>query len=153
MNKVITEQELDNWIDALRSGEFAQAQGSLRKTMDMEDGAFGYCCLGLKCQIDGFDLDSTYQEENWDDTLGQHLFADSSGLGDGVNVPEPIEGLSVATRMSLADANDAIEGHHTFEMIADALDRNRLHLLAGGDLNFTYETLELVPITEDGAAL
>jgi hypothetical protein len=37
------------WLDALRSGEYKQGQGRLRKTED--DGTFSYCCLGVLCDL------------------------------------------------------------------------------------------------------
>ncbi len=42
------------WIDALRSGEFKQAQGSLKH----DDG---YCCLGVLCVLKGMEFDAQDQ--------------------------------------------------------------------------------------------
>lgn len=34
----------DKWLKALRSGNYKQAKGTLRKTV-------GYCCLGVLCDV------------------------------------------------------------------------------------------------------
>lgn len=39
---------LNEWIPALRSGEFQQTQFGLRKKID---GKFAYCCLGVACEL------------------------------------------------------------------------------------------------------
>ena len=38
------------WLTALRSGEYQQAKGALRRKDDDEFGT-GYCCLGVLCDI------------------------------------------------------------------------------------------------------
>jgi len=37
------------WVKALRSKKYKQAQGGLRR--QIEDGGFGYCCLGVACEV------------------------------------------------------------------------------------------------------
>lgn len=37
------------WLEALRSGEYDQAKGTLKE--DQEDGSVGYCCLGVLCEV------------------------------------------------------------------------------------------------------
>jgi hypothetical protein len=40
------------WVDALRSGEFKQAQDSLRTTVEnLDEISVGYCCLGVACEV------------------------------------------------------------------------------------------------------
>lgn len=44
------------WVDALRSGQYEQVQGALRKEhdeflSDTPQGPVGYCCLGVACEI------------------------------------------------------------------------------------------------------
>lgn len=38
------------WIDALRSGDYTQARGTLRET-DREGNTVGYCCLGVLTEL------------------------------------------------------------------------------------------------------
>ncbi len=44
MNQRIKEM----WVKALKSDEYIQGQGALRKVMD---GITGHCCLGVLCDI------------------------------------------------------------------------------------------------------
>ena len=39
---------LKKWLEALRSGEYEQAQYKLH------DGHASYCCLGVLCKVDGY---------------------------------------------------------------------------------------------------
>lgn len=42
------------WVDALRSGEYRQARGALRRLVPGEEtdsDLYGYCCLGVACEI------------------------------------------------------------------------------------------------------
>ena len=46
------EQVRDKWIDALRSGDFAQTTGVLTRVVAARDGApVGDCCLGVLCKL------------------------------------------------------------------------------------------------------
>lgn len=65
-------QEQRDWVDALRSGEYDQAEGSLAKwlSLDLEDDDnYGFCCLGVACTLNpawGLDVD-TLIEYSWTD--------------------------------------------------------------------------------------
>ena len=52
-----TEEELiahrGEWVAALRSGEYRQTRGALRKAKEGGYERDGYCCLGVLCQISG----------------------------------------------------------------------------------------------------
>lgn len=37
------------WVEALESGRFVQAKGSLRKKLG--SGGYGHCCLGVLCEL------------------------------------------------------------------------------------------------------
>lgn len=39
------------WVEALRSGEYAQTQGSLQRVVAKPGRAAGFCCLGVLCDI------------------------------------------------------------------------------------------------------
>lgn len=43
--KLLDKETKDNWLTALRSGEFKKGKGYLRDKNDM------YCCLGVFCEI------------------------------------------------------------------------------------------------------
>jgi len=40
---------MEKWVAALRSGEYAQGTGELRRAN--EDGSHSYCCLGVLCEL------------------------------------------------------------------------------------------------------
>jgi len=44
-------ENIQKWVDALRSGEYNQVKGTLKGKM--EDGTVGFCCLGVYCEIMG----------------------------------------------------------------------------------------------------
>lgn len=56
------EQIKQNWVKALRSGEYNQAKGALYKPYIDGDGNDGYCCLGVLAQVDP-NIEFQYDEE------------------------------------------------------------------------------------------
>jgi hypothetical protein len=70
MNKEIKEK----WIAALRSGEYAQTKGALRRPVGTPQGA-GYCCLGVLCEV-------VVGRENieWEPAANAYSFMGESGL-------------------------------------------------------------------------
>lgn len=136
VHRPMTADEFDRWVAALESGEHKQAMGQLRRERDYDDGTrYGYCCLGLKCQIEGFDLDATF--DTYEDFYGNEVHepyfthpGTTVGKGD---TPDPLHSLSYKTRSALASANDT---GHTFADIASVLRRFRDDLLAGRSLEY-----------------
>lgn len=47
MKKEIAEQ----WVKALRSGDYAQGRGQLRKQLAAGDALDSFCCLGVLCDL------------------------------------------------------------------------------------------------------
>lgn len=39
------------WVAALRSGDYRQVNGSLKEELEAGTGEFGYCCLGVLCEL------------------------------------------------------------------------------------------------------
>lgn len=101
----MTKAERDQWVEALRSGKYKQAQGHLR------DGD-GYCCLGVKRDIDG---------ASWERTESGAYCTEV----DGTQFPSSITlerwGLSEADKWKVADLNDV---GWTFAEIADWIEAN-----------------------------
>jgi hypothetical protein len=66
------------WIDALESGEFAQAQGTLLHNFTERIGGEkippGYCCWGILCHVMGIPDDMifriSYPAQKWLDDAG-----------------------------------------------------------------------------------
>lgn len=42
----------DRWVAALRSGEYTQGRGQLRR-YNYETGVFEWCCIGVYCDVTG----------------------------------------------------------------------------------------------------
>lgn len=49
-NRTIVSPAIDQWIDALESGEYEQAKGVLCR-VDESGEPIGYCCLGVLCEL------------------------------------------------------------------------------------------------------
>ena len=49
MNDVMNPEIKAQWLAALRSGEYQQTNGALRR--EQPDGSVGYCCLGVLCEV------------------------------------------------------------------------------------------------------
>ena len=84
-----TKQQIKKWVRALRSGEYSQTTGKLQ-------GEFGYCCMGVACEIfipkalqvrynNGFligGMPSDQASPAWLKDLVFVLYADISALND-----------------------------------------------------------------------
>lgn len=128
---VLTKENFrEEWVKALRSGEFTQGRGKLA------DGGGNFCCLGVLCQLTDiprkFDssLGTTYGKHNVAATLPSEL-QERFGISDNpiikftkANVEILREyGVSVDrhTWLSLAELND--EGV-PFSVIADLIEEH-----------------------------
>lgn len=49
------------WVEALKSGQFQQARGQLRRKLGRGD--YAYCCLGLACELYRQDVGGRWREE------------------------------------------------------------------------------------------
>lgn len=94
------------WVDALRSGEYPQAQQVLVAIDKDSNEPTGYCCLGVLCKVRGM-LDKDIEK------LGQHT--DQTGHQPEIEPYEDFDGspeigehlgLSVQDRELLAALND-----------------------------------------------
>lgn len=116
-----------SWLTALRSGEYKQGTGHLRRILN--DGVTeGYCCLGvlsdLYCKITG--------NGSWDPKLSQWgCNFNDNGASDGADLLLTVRdwaGLNNdPTRTELARMNDGRmpEGQrYTFNDIADWIEEN-----------------------------
>lgn len=99
----------DRWTTALRSGQYEQGQGQLKK-----DGKF--CCLGVLCDVVGFDLDQPRPDVT--SGFARRLWGSASGLG--ITPPVLSDLLPFNLRNQLANLNDA---GRTFPEIADRIEQ------------------------------
>ncbi len=99
--KTLTKKLKQKWIDALKSGKYAQANGILHNKV-----AESYCCLGVLDAIEpGVKTGSTYLL-----TLDTGLASESC-----------VKGLEKKVQIDLAEMND--DGQ-SFDKIADWIDKN-----------------------------
>jgi hypothetical protein len=116
MNHYFLREEL---IPALRSGNYRQAQGLLRRPDDLGDGDYAYCCLGVACDLSHI---GTWKNEEYHTRDGTYSVAvlptevaQFLGWSDK-GIPLEIDGVMYE---NLALAND--DGC-SFTQIADALE-------------------------------
>lgn len=117
-------KRIQQWVNALRSGNYQQGQGALRS----EDT---YCCLGVACDVSGLG--------KWRRNPGggyyTHFYYDSiDTLPDvvanwyGLTSTDPTvitrEGNGPGAQGKLTSLNDT--RGYTFERIADAIERTYL---------------------------
>ncbi len=108
------------WVEALRSGEYNQAIGSLRKTLD--DGVtVGYCCLGVLCDVVRFDPEIHGEADmHWDGNRFGGLTAEPPFAIDQYVT---VGGSDDWT--ALIERNDGDGGpRRTFTQIADLIERH-----------------------------
>lgn len=129
----LTKEQVENrrrWVEALRSGEYKQTTGWLKREFPEEDGGARYCCLGVVCDIlplGHWELDA--QEVNrywiggrWDDyssTVMPVLVMEALGFGSRAGELEISYLYDELREVSLTKLND--DGL-TFEQIADVID-------------------------------
>lgn len=102
----------DKWVAALRSGNYPQSCGYLRKKE-------GYCCLGVLCEV----VDPT----RWADCGGYFTFQnpDHSRNTDVAYLPPDILAttrLPSGEQATLSLMNDNPEEHKSFPEIADWIE-------------------------------
>lgn len=131
-------ENVRKWVDALRSGNYEQTDGQLRKEDD--EGVVGFCCLGVACDIselgtwdenDGFRIDGV---EYYDDEDGRE--PDSGYLpievADWLGVFGNNPVLKATVPLADSDLTEAVASnlndlyHLSFEQIADAIERTYL---------------------------
>lgn len=61
MNDTMNPEIKAEWLTALRSGEYMQTNGALRR--ESLDGTVGFCCLGVLCEVLASDGRITFDKE------------------------------------------------------------------------------------------
>jgi hypothetical protein len=116
------------WINALRSGEYTQAEGMLH---DSENG--GYCCLGVLCKVMGAEFGEAIEASD-DDEYGPSTYDYVPHIGNKVlGCDEELKDiickdLGIPDQSQLIMRNDGNEGlgvrKHSFSEIADYIEKN-----------------------------
>jgi len=112
----VNRENVQAWVDALRSGEYDQA----KEVLHTSDGS--YCCLGVACEISGLgDWDGEYykiaDEERWSGVLPPAV---QKWLGLGIRSSNPML-RGNTTAVTLNDDFDL-----TFAEIADLVEKKYL---------------------------
>jgi hypothetical protein len=107
------------WLNALRSGEYTQAQGVLRSNN-------GYCCLGVLCDlyIKEHNLAWNYDPVELEYSIGNDLGTLPNSVMNWASVEDssPTVKLTPYTSpIALAKLNDDLEWN--FTQIADVIER------------------------------
>ena len=123
MNKEIKEK----WVKALRSGEYRQGRGYLRKEKNDNPNKFNYCCLGVLVNevLEGewyYALDSAYGFNPIFNIINE---INAPSFASIELIPEPIAlnklSITMEQQKTLAGMNDKGK---TFEEIADWIEEN-----------------------------
>ena len=112
------------WVDALRSGEYEQAEGKLRRIS-------GYCCLGVLCDLVKGELGLEWKQ--WD---GENYFELGAG-GANAGLPK-----SVTDLVGLPDDVGLVKLPRPIK-ITNRVEGNLAYLNdAGADFNFIADVIE-----------
>ena len=106
MNQKVKQQ----WIEALRSGEYSQTQNQLKDH-------HGYCCLGVLCDLYSKVNEGSY----WED--GGDLFRFETNMGEYEFVRLP---MSVSEWAGLDDDNPSVKYGGAIVAISDLNDNEQL---------------------------
>lgn len=125
-----TEENRRIWADALRSGEYQQGHGYLKRLLLLQDdGSTGtvYCCLGVACELSSFgDWTPRFVDENGELLPGPATYSYGDGKFEEFPPPRVAELLGLfydgsnEPGLSLAAMNDA---EVSFAEIADFIER------------------------------
>jgi hypothetical protein len=131
-------QHLLNWIEMLRSGQFRQTRGQLKR---VHGGVERYCCLGVACElysvkVGGFwNRNDFFADVLFDGTEDDIIYEDLS-VTNSTELPDRVLnwfGLTADEQGQLAEWNDA---RMSFNKIADTIET----LLITGKLPATLFT-------------
>jgi hypothetical protein len=96
------------WITALRSGDYRQGIGALKR--ESHNGGESFCCIGVLCEVGGVEAEAG----------GGYWFYDGSEIELSIELRERF-GLTAAHQSTLIQLND--ERRDSFAEIADYIER------------------------------
>ncbi len=107
----------EKWIAALRSGDYRQNRGSLRRMVDETN--FGYCCLGVLCEV--LKEDKKLCQEGFVFENDQCIYSGAIGYASlPTKLLERLK-IEVKTQDKLITMNDY--KHRNFKEIANYISR------------------------------
>lgn len=120
-------ENIQKWLEALRSGSFVQGKGRLKYNID---GGVKYCCLGVACDVaiangvvlnvndlpfNNFVIDKKYYFDGYGESLPPKV-----QIWLGIDDEDP----QVTSDYSAAGLNDS--GNYSFAEIADMIEEKYL---------------------------
>ena len=125
-------ENIRKWVDALRSGEYEQGAGALRRGWkESGDQRVAHCCLGVACEAamgDGVPL----RHHNFDGYIGSQFIGTNSVLPDvvsewlGLIGGDPVIGSHPTMSGDLLATNANDDLGWSFTQIAEAIERRYL---------------------------
>lgn len=106
------------WVEALRSGEYLQGRGFLK--VKRQDGEIYYCCIGVFCEVNKADFQTTEDFETNGTSLIYRINENSSYVHGPLIMRET--GLTEGIQYKLSDMNDS--AGKTFLEIANWIEAN-----------------------------
>lgn len=131
------------WVDALRSGEYAQAQRRL--TLVDENGNKSHCCLGLLCDLvkDKIELEVSEQAGSiaYDEATAvlPPSVADQLGLKTYAGVPDYKFFIDPSRGREDGAPNPSVHGEYKSEWISSEVAS--LHLASLNDSGLTFSQI------------
>lgn len=116
---MITKELKDQWVAALRSGDYKQGERALCEPINDEETAFAHCCLGVLAEVAGVDRCRLFGNEHLDKVGLTHLLGPWWNNGEST-LYEPSQPQSTLQR-KLAALNDT---GNDFFAIADWIEAN-----------------------------
>ena len=107
------------WIKALKSGDYIQGTGALKRSIDINNSEIAYCCLGVACAVAGVPEDEIDGEfiDDW-----RIRYESVPDVLQGV--AEDNELAKVLSNMNDNCSNDEDRHRFSFTDIADWIDHN-----------------------------
>lgn len=103
------------WVSALRSGEYQQTQGKLKR-VKADEYPVGFCCLGVLC-----DLHAKEKGQDWKDTEHDTRWHNYFGISDDLPIQvQEWAGLSSENpEVRFYDENNEITRHEALAVLND----------------------------------
>ena len=126
----LTVAQVDEWVKALRSGDYIQGEERLCK--ETHDGKLHFCCLGVLAEINSVSREMTLFSTDWQEDVKDYVkFGIYEFLVDGhtfklrdyipTNPNNPFFSLDMDTQRELTEMND--NGGKFFPEIADYIEK------------------------------
>lgn len=120
MDKKTQDARIKKWVEALRSGEYAQGKNVLR------DGNNRYCCLGVACEI--YHQETGKGEWRLSDSAEYYFFEDDNQKEPAVLPNEVVKWLGIKSTLGGWQSDEAKslvilnDGGEDFNEIANVIE-------------------------------